>query len=270
MWPWRPSVLETGVMDNVKSTSDTGPTAAVREAAIGTVPEYWSVLKLGEMVSIKGGKRLPKGHSFALGPTAYPYIRVVDFKDGSVRTSDLKFLTEEDHRLLSRYTISDSDVYISIAGTIGLVGRVPSELHGAHLTENAARLVVSESAQLDPSFCVAFLHSNYGQSQIRAQTTKTSQPKLALTRIRDIIIPVPPLPEQRSIAGILHGITKAKRATGKVIAATRELKHSLVRHLFTYGPVAVEAAGGVEVQDTAIGPMPKHWRVGKLHEFGRS
>ncbi len=38
------------------------------------------------------------------------------------------------------YTISKRDLYITIAGTIGLVGEIPDSLDGANLTENAAKL----------------------------------------------------------------------------------------------------------------------------------
>ena len=40
------------------------------------------------------------------------------------------------------------DIFISIAGTIGLVGRVPLEYSGANLTENAAKLVLNNKTKI--------------------------------------------------------------------------------------------------------------------------
>ena len=44
--------------------------------------------------------------------------------------------------MLARYIIEKDDLFVVIVGaTIGKVGKVPAELDGAHLTENAAKLM---------------------------------------------------------------------------------------------------------------------------------
>ena len=55
------------------------------------------------------------------------------------------------HQQIARYTISSEDVYISIAGTIGLMGTIPTSLNGANLTENAAKLVF-DANRIDKRF----------------------------------------------------------------------------------------------------------------------
>jgi type I restriction enzyme, S subunit len=240
-----------------RTTADEEP-AGYRMTELGLLPEDWQVLPLGAVADVRGGKRLPKGHSFSDVPTPYPYIRVVDFRNNSVDRANLRFLRPCDRDTIKRYIITSNDVYISIAGTIGLVGTVPPELDGANLTENAARLILSSDAVEE--FASFFLSSILGQRHIALRTTKTSQPKLALARIRDIPIPLPPLPEQRAIADVLSTVQRAREATEAVIAATRELKRSLMRHLFTYGPVPVDQVAGVRLEETEVGPVPEHWQ----------
>ena len=204
----------------------------LKETEIGPVPEHWEVVRLGEVANVKGGKRLPKGHKFSEKPTPYPYIRVVDFRNGTINKANLKFLTPEDYQLLKRYTISSKDVYISIAGTIGLVGVVPPDLDGANLTENAAKIVLNDK-RLDQLFLVYALSSEQGQEQIHQRAAKTSQPKLALTRIRQIPIPLPPILEQREIARILQTIDRKIEAEENRKQALDDLFKTLLHNLMT-------------------------------------
>lgn len=73
--------------------------------------------------------------------------------------------------------------------------------------------------------------------------------------------------EQRAIAGVLRTVQQAKEAAEKVIAATRQLKQSLMWHLFTYGLVPFDQADGVKLRETVVGLMPELWHIGKVGDF---
>lgn len=219
-------ILSTIEQAREKTAQVVAATARTRDAMLQSLlADMTPSVKIGDIGVVKGGKRLPKGHVFAPGETPYPYIRVIDFADGSVRTTNLRYLEPEDRARIARYVIAQEDVYISIAGTIGLVGVIPAELDGANLTENAARIVIGD-ATVNHRFLAWYLRSPMGQEQIRVRTTKTSQPKLALMRIADISLPVPPLAQQSEIASALDLITQklhvehgAKHAQDRVFQA---------------------------------------------------
>ncbi len=91
-----------------------------------------------------------------------------------------------------------------------------------------------------------------------------NQASINLDRLKGVRLSLPPLPEQRAIAGVLRTVQRAKEACEQVLAATRQLKASLLHHLFTYGPVPFPQADQVRVKETAVGPMPKNWNTDTL------
>ena len=119
-----------------------------------------------------------------------------DMKDGWVSTENLQYVPEDIFPSISKYIINKEDVFITVAGTIGRVGKIPSELDGANLTENADRLVFTI---LDQDWLILELQSALIQTQIIEATTKVGQPKLAIARIENLLIALPPLSEQRRI-----------------------------------------------------------------------
>ncbi|EIE9537582.1 restriction endonuclease subunit S [Campylobacter jejuni] len=163
----------------------------------------WEVKKLEEIANIKGGKRLPKGKNLLDNNTKFAYIRVADFQDnGTINLQNIKFINENTYNVLKNYKIYDDNLYISIAGTIGKSGIIPKELNGAILTENAVKLEYIQN-NISNKFMYFFTLSNIFKTQIQTSTKIVAQPKLAITRLKQIQIPLPPLKEQERIVGIL-------------------------------------------------------------------
>ncbi len=166
------------------------------------LPQGWEVKKLEEIANIKGGKRLPKGENLLDNNTKFAYIRVADFQDnGTINLQNIKFINENTYNVLKNYKIYDDNLYISIAGTIGKSGIIPKELNGAILTENAVKLEYIQN-NISNKF-MFFTLSNIFKTQIQTSTKIVAQPKLAITRLKQIQIPLPPLKEQERIVGIL-------------------------------------------------------------------
>ena len=117
-------------------------------------------------------------------------------KDDTVSLDNLQYVPNDIYSSISRYIINKEDVYITVAGTIGRIGKIPKELDGANLTENADRLVIRI---INQDWLIRFLKSNLIQNQIAEATTKVGQPKLAILRIQKLLIPLPPIAEQKRI-----------------------------------------------------------------------
>jgi type I restriction enzyme S subunit len=84
--------------------------------------------------------------------------------------------------------------------------------------------------------------------------------------LKERFLPLPPLPEQHAIAHVLRTVQQAREETEAVIGAARELKRSLMRHLFTYGPVSPVAATPGDLRPSEAGQIPSRWTSLPLDE----
>ena len=161
------------------------------------IPQGWEWERLGNITTIKGGKRIPVGMNLSTIDTGHKYIRVADMKNHSIKNDDIHYITDEIYEKIKAYIISKDDLYITVAGTIGNVGIVPEEFNNANLTENADKIEIYALCKL---YLLYTLLSDVVQEQIRECTTKVGQPKLAIIRIQNFLIPIAPLAEQKRIS----------------------------------------------------------------------
>jgi len=193
--------------ENIKHTE--ALMASVLEDAFKKLVSISKVYKIKEFADIKGGKRLPKGKSLLDTKTEYPYIRVTDFNDnGSVDLESIKYMEKNVQEQIKRYIITSKDIYISIAGTIGKTGIIPDELNNANLTENAARLVFRTNFQINNRFIYYFTLSDNFKDQIGLATKTVAQPKLALTRLAEVELPIPTVEIQNKEVLIFDELSK--------------------------------------------------------------
>jgi len=207
----------------------------------------WTVQRFGEVATITGGKRLPRGEKLTPYNTGHPYIRVSDMNESGIDQAGLQFVPMGIVPLISRYRVNAGDLYFSVAGTIGLVGEVPPSLDGANLTENADRI---SNIRMHKQFLLQILRSGIISLQTQSAITQNAQPKLALERLRKFEIPFPPLPEQRKIAQILGTWDEAIATTEKLIAALERRKRGLMQRLLT-------------------GQVRKKWQTAQLSEVSQ-
>ena len=230
------STLKRATMRKLFTSGLRGETQ--KETEIGPIPESWRETPLAGVAEVKGGKRMPKGVSLTVEETGYPYIRVTDFHNHSVDLDQVLYVPKGYESAIARFTISKSDIYISIAGTIGLVGQVPESLDGANLTENAAKIACTDP-RIVTRYLMYALASTTCQSQIARTTGRNAQPKLALTRLQQIALPLPPTKdEQKEIVVILDAIDRKIDLHLRKRAVLDDLFKALLHKLMT-GEISV-------------------------------
>ena len=191
-----------------------------------------NTISLNNICDIKGGKRLPQGEKLIDEKTNHPYIRVTNFKNQSIDMTDIKYITEDVFQRISRYIITTNDIYISIAGTIGLVGDIPEELNNANLTENAAKLILNDK-NVNKKFLIYCLNSPYLQQQIKEATVGVGVPKLALARIGTLKVYLPPIELQEQFAQKVIEIESYIKEQQEELENAKQMFQSILHHAFT-------------------------------------
>ncbi|WP_349886288.1 restriction endonuclease subunit S [Pantoea ananatis] len=230
--------LQTGLMQRLFSkgigTKDINgnwkPHTKFQDSLLGRIPQSWGQKKLNDICTVKGGKRLPKGEALVEEDTGAPYIRVTDMYMGGVALKNIKYVPNHVIERIKNYTISSKDLFISVAGTVGLIGMISAKLDGANLTENADKLT---NIKCDKHFLYYFLTSEFIQSTIRKICTVGAQPKLALTRIQSFDFFEPSLEEQREIASILSIVDKKINLLEQQKSEVQLLKKGMMQKLLT-------------------------------------
>jgi type I restriction enzyme S subunit len=223
-----------------------------KETELGPLPEEWEVVRLGEVAEITMGQS-PPGETYNTQGIGMPFLQgKAEF--GKVHPSPVKYTT--------------NPLKIGKTGSVLISVRAPvGDVNIADMDYCIGRGLASISFKNEYGcneylfYCLQFLKpllekEGYG-------STFKAINKEVLTKFQ---IPLPPLEEQKAIAGILSTVQSAIEKTEKVINALKNLKKSMMKHLFTYGPVAEEEAEKVELKETEIGLIPKHWEVVRLGE----
>jgi type I restriction enzyme S subunit len=203
-------------------------------------PEHWQAMQLGDVATLQRGIDLPRDQR-RNGP--YPVVG----SNGVVGYH-------------SEYRAHGPGVFVGRSGSVGKVAWIEEDYWPLNTT-----LWVKDFHGNDPGFVYYLL----SQIDFGKYTAGVSVPTLNRNLVHPIRVAVPPAPEQKAIASVLHTVQRDRRATEKVIAVTRELKRSLMRYLFTYGPMPPAQAENIELQETEIGPMPRHWGVVRLGDVAK-
>jgi type I restriction enzyme, S subunit len=112
-----------------------------------------------------------------------------------------------------------------------------------------------------PRFSAYLFHGpNFRRAAVRLGQGSTRF-NISKNRLMDVVLPLPPLPEQKKIAAILSSVDEAIAATQAVIEQTRRVKEGLLQDLLTKG------IGHTRFKQTEIGEIPEGWEVMRMDEL---
>jgi len=205
----------------------------------GEIPVDWGSIHIQEIVPdnapvvygiVQAGPHVADG---------IPYIRSTDV-GGKIDPDQLLRTSSEIARKHRRSTVIPGDIVFSLRGNIGESSLVPESLSGANLTQGTAR-IRTDSKGDSRFFRYALMH-DHALQRILAVAKGSTFREITLDDLRQISVPLPPLPEQRKIADILSTWDEALERLDALIAAKNRRKQALMQQLLARSSAHSEVA----------------------------
>jgi type I restriction enzyme S subunit len=243
----------------MKPPTNNTPPQGYKMTELGALPEEWEVVRLGEVADFFIGRTPKRAEKSYWDNGKYSWISIADMKDfGFISKTSEKVSQLAFEKIFKENIVPKGTLIMSFKLTIGRTAIL--NIDALH---NEAIISIYPKGELLKEFLFYFLptidFSNYYDNVVKGKTLNSS-------KIKNLLLPLPPLPEQQKIAAVLSAVQEAKEKTEAVIAAAKALKKSMMKHLFTYGPVSTEEAENVPLKETEIGPVPEDWEVVRLGE----
>jgi type I restriction enzyme, S subunit len=227
---------------------------SVVQTEIGTIAPDWKISTLEELC-----EHPQYGYTASAEGTGNArFLRITDITDSGVKWATVPFCKcPED--LLERYLLKSGDiVFARIGATTGksyLITNPPRSVFASYLIR------VRCKTDIDPDFLSKFFRSDAYWLQVDSQKDTNLKKGVNGSVLKTLQVPVPPLAEQRKIAGVLGLVQRAMEQQERLITLTTELKKALLHQLFTQG------LRGEPQKQTEIGPVPQSWELIQFEEF---
>lgn len=211
-------------------------------------------------------------------------LRTTDISaDGRIEYQQMP-LAELDLSKFTRHVLRRDDLVITRTGRVGTTAVFDRfglpVLPGAFLIR--FRL---DRTKAEPRFYRYYFNSAEGQSLIQSVATGSVQQNLNITNLHTLRLPLPPLSEQRAIAGVLGALDDKIEQNRGTSAALERLARAMFRAWFVgFEPVKAKAAGAdafpsmpqavfdslsTRLVDSELGPVPEGWEVKPLAHIAK-
>lgn len=198
----------------------------------GVSDESWEEKKLEEVCSkITDGTHNSPTNSLS---GEYMYVTAKNIKDTGIDLSNITYVTKEVHKeIYSRCDVIYGDVlYIKDGATAGIA--TINTLKEEFSMLSSVALIRTDLKLAKNEFVKDYL--NYRKKEILKNISGSAITRLTLSKIKDILIPLPTLPEQHEIVRLIDDLLAreraAQQAAEQALASIDLMKKSILARAF--------------------------------------
>ncbi|MED0825335.1 restriction endonuclease subunit S [Bacillus pacificus] len=204
------------------------------------VPENWVWASIGDIFEFENGDRssnYPKNAE--LVEIGIPFISTKNLVNNQLDLSNLSFISQEKFDSLRRGKLRNHDLVMSLRGSIGKIG-VFTETEDYKTGFINAQLIILRIKSIfginNSFFYLWYMSSKFFQNQLINASTGSAQPQLSASELRKLLVPLPPINEQKRIVEKVNGLLKKSQKQQVLIQETMEsleiIKQSILSKAF--------------------------------------
>jgi len=210
---------------------------------------HWQEVSLGDVVS----------KSDTWNPRSYPNqsFEYIDLSSVSNQSKSIVSTTPYSGAKApsrARQLVKNGDIIVAtVRPNLNSVAQISQEHDGA--TVSTGFTVLRPTHEIDSDFL--FFHTQTGEfvNALVNKASGASYPAVTDRNVKETILALPPMSEQRRIARALRNVREALMIQREAEAKARELKAAVMEQVFTRG------LHNEPLKETEIGPIPESWEL---------
>lgn len=201
---------------------------ATQHTRLGEIPVHWRLATVEDVTSIcQYGLSIPLNES-----GQYPILRMMNYDDGRIIANDLKYVDLDDSEFNS-FKVYKGDILFNRTNSADLVGKVGIfELEGDYVFASYLVRLRADEDQILPDFLNYYLNSGLGQRRLLAYATPgVSQTNISAGNLKKVLVPLPPVEEQKQIVEVLNNLELRKHLQRNHVAEAQKCLAALINNL---------------------------------------
>ena len=239
----------------------------------------WNSVPLGELCDEERGISYGIVKVGEFISDGVPVVRGGDIRNGRIICDDSKRVTADVSNQFRRTILQGGEIVLNLIADPGHSAIVPRELAGHNVSRDVA--VIPLNGRSDVRFVDFFLKSKIAVDWLTARLQGSVTQKINLGTLRELPIPQPPLPEQKSIAAVLGALDDKIELNRRMNATLEATARALFQSWFVdFDPVRAKLDGRQPVgmdeatvalfpdgfEESLLGHIPKGWTIRPVGE----
>ena len=184
-------------------------------------------------------------------------------KDGFVQNNNLEYISEETYGTWMRRGMPKQwDILITTEAPLGEV----AQLRTTEKIALAQRVILlrGNPRVINQQYYFQALKSSFVQAGLQMRATGTTVAGIKQSELRQVEIPLPPLPTQRKIAAVLSAYDDLIENNTRRIEILEEMARAIYREWFV--EFRFPGHDGVKMVESELGLIPQGWEVKSFGE----